>query len=170
MKKLIAFVCVSLIALAVVAQGKFVVPTPTDLEKYQSSAWQWNAAYIVLINYAKSLGKSAEDAGSSVADIVKLAWNKEIGYDGFVKSMLYNWVTFVPQGAVEIKEQSDQKIIFLVSNFYAPLKDALTVYDVTYEDYLKFLNNYILQIAEHLGLNYSQKNTEEGLFVTIEKK
>ena len=170
MKRLIVFLCVSLFAFAVVAQEKFVVPTPTDLEKYQSSAWQWNGAYIILINYAKSLGKSAEDAGLSVGNIVKLTWNKEIGYDGFVKSMLYIWVTYAPQGAVEIKEQTDKKIIFVVKNFYPPLKESLTEYNVTYEDYLKFLNNYVLQIAEYIGLKYSQNNTEEGLIVTIEKK
>jgi len=170
MKKLIVFLCVSLFALGVVAQEKFVVPTPTDLEKYQSSAWQWNGAYIILINYAKSLGKSAEGAGSSVGDIVKLTWNKEAGYDGFVKSMLYIWVTYAPQGVVEIKEQTDKKIIFNVKNFYSPLEGALADYNVTYEDYLKFLNNYVLQIAEYIGLKYSQKNAEEGLIVTIEKK
>ena len=170
MKRFIVFLCVSLFAFAVVAQEKFAVPTPTDLEKYQSSAWQWNGAYIILINYAKSLGKSAEDAGSSVGNIVKLTWNKEIGYDGFVKSMLYIWVTYAPQGVVEIKEQADKKIIFVVKNFYPPLKESLTEYNVTYEDYLKFLNNYVLQIAEYIGLKYSQNNTEEGLIVTIEKK
>ena len=170
MKKLVVFLCVSLFALSVVAQEKFVVPTPTDLEKYQSSAWQWNGAYIILISYAKTMGKSAEDAGSSVGDIVKVTWNKEAGYDGFVKGMLYIWVTYAPQGSVVIKEQTDKNIIFNVKNFYPPLESALTDYNVTYDDYLKFLNNYVLQIADYIGLNYSQKNSEEGLIVTIEKK
>lgn len=170
MKKLIVFLCVSLFALTVIAQGKFVVPTPTDLEKYQSSAWQWNGAYIILINYAKSLGKSVEDAGSSVGDIVKLTWNKDTGFDGFVNAMLFIWVTYVPAGTVEIMDQTEGKIKIMIKNFYPPLKETLADYNVTYEQYLKFLDIYVSKLAEYVGAAYTQKDTEGGLIVNIEKK
>ena len=170
MKKLIVFLSVFLFSLEVIAQEKYIVPTPTDSEKYLSSAWQWNGAYIILINYAKSLGKTVEDAGSTVGDIATLSWNKEVGYDGFVKGMLYIWVTYAAQGGVEIKEQTDKEISFIVKNFYPPLKETLAIYNVTYDEYLKFLNNYVLQLAEYIGLTYMQKNTEEGLIITIENK
>jgi hypothetical protein len=152
------------------AQEKFVVPTPADLEKYQSSAWQWNGAYIILINYAKSLGRSAEDAGSSVGDIVKSSWSTDIGYEGFVKSMLYIWLIYSPQGTVEIREQTNDKIIFIIKNFFAPIKESLSYYKVTNEEYLKFLNNYVVKIADHMGTKYTQTNTDDGIIVTIERK
>jgi len=170
MKKLIVFLCVSLFALTVIGQVKFTVPTPTDAQKYQSAAWQWNGAYIAWINYGKSLGKSVEDIGSSVGDILKLSWNKEAGFEGFVNVMLYVWVTFVPDGVVEILEQTDIKILFVIKNFNPPVKEGLIAYSVTFEEYLKFWDFAIAKLAEFMGSKYTQKNTEEGLVVTIEKR
>lgn len=170
MKKLIIILCVSLFATLTFAQGKFTVPTPTDSVKYQTAAWQWNGAYIILVSYAKSLGKSVEDAGSSVGEMVKVTWNKEVGFDGFVNSMLHNWVTFTPGGTVEIMNQSEDKIVCLVKGFYPPIKEALTLYNVTYQEYLKFIELYVSKLAEYMGSTYTQKDTEEGLIVTIIKK
>lgn len=170
MKKLIVILCVSLCATLTFAQVKFTVPAPTDLQKYQTAAWQWNGAYITLINYAKSLGKSVEDAGSSIGDIIKVTWNKENGFDGFVNGMLYVYVTFAPNGTVEITEQTENKIQFIVKNFYPPLKQSLAVFNVTYEEYLKFFDFTISKLAEYMGSTYTQKDNEGNLIVTIEKK
>lgn len=75
------------------------------------TAWQWNSAYINLVSYAKSLGKSAEDACSFAGEMAKLSWNKEGGFDNFVNNMSYIWVTFNPEGTAEILEQSEDKIV-----------------------------------------------------------
>jgi len=166
MKKLVSFLCICLFSLSTIAQEKFVVPTTTDLEKYQSSAWQWHGAYIILINYAKTLGKSAEEAGSSVGDIVKSSWSSDIGFEGFVKSMLYIWTIYTPQGTVEIKEQTDNKIIIIIKNFFAPIKESLSYYNVSNDEYLKFLNNYVVKIADHLGTKYTQTSTDDGIIIT----
>ncbi len=170
MKKLIAILCVSLFAMMTFAQGKFTIPTPTDLQKYQSSAWQWNAAYIVLVSYAKSLGETVEDAGSYVGEIVKVSWNKEVGFDGFVNGMLYNWVIINPEGTVEILEQAEGKIVILVKNFYPSIQESLTLFNVTYKEYLNFFELCISKLAEYMGSTCTQKDTEEGLIVTIIKK
>jgi hypothetical protein len=170
MKKLISILCVILFATITFAQGKYTIPTPTDLQKYQTAAWQWNGAYITLISYAKSLGKSVEDAGSSIGDIIKVTWNKEAGFDGFVNGMLYVYVTFAPNGTVEIMEQTDNRIQFIVKNFYPPLKETLATFNVTYEEYLKFFDLTISKLAEYMGSKYSQKDSDGNLMVTIEKK
>jgi hypothetical protein len=170
MKKIIAFLCVSLFAAGTFAQDKFTVPTPTDFQKYQTAAWQWNGAYITLISYAKSLGKSVEDTGSSIGEIIKVTWNKENGFDGFANGMLYVYVTFAPNGTVEITEQKENKIQFIVKNFYPPLKQSLEVFKVTYEEYLKFFDFTISKLAEYMGSTYTQKDTDGNLIVTIEKK
>ena len=75
------------------------------------TAWQWNSAYINLASCAKSLGKSAEDAGSFAGEMARLLWNKEGGFDNFVNNMSYIWITFNPEGTVEILEQSEDKIV-----------------------------------------------------------
>ncbi len=168
MKKLLVILCVSLFTASTFAQGKFIVPTPSDLQKYQDVAWQWNNAYILLVSQAKAMGKSAGDAGSFVGDMVKTTWNKEVGFDGFVNNILYIWVNFNAGGTVEISEQSDIKVIFLVKEFHP--KDALPLYNVTYKEYLQFFESFLSKVAEHMGSTYAQKDTEEGLIITMTKK
>lgn len=168
MKKLLVILCVSLFTTLTFAQGKFIVPTPSDLQKYQDVAWQWNNAYILLVSQAKSMGKSAEDAGSFAGDMVKNTWNKEIGFDGFVNNILYIWVNFNAGGTVEISEQSGSKVICLVKDFHP--KDALPLYNVTYKEYLQFFESFLSKLAEHMGSTYAQKDTEQGLIITMTKK
>lgn len=66
--------------------------------------------------------------------------------------------------------QSEDKIVCLVKGFYPPIKEALTLYNVTYQEYLKFIELYVSKLAEYMGSTYTQKDTEEGLIVTIIKK
>ena len=168
MKKLFVIFCVSLFTTLAFSQGKFIVPTPSDLQKYQDAAWQCNNAYILLVSHAKSVGKSVEETGSFVGDMVKATWNKEIGFDGFVNNILYIWVTYNAGGTIEIMEQSGSKIIFRVKDFHPAA--ALPLYNVSYKEYLQFLESYLSKLAEHMSSTYIQKDTKEGLIVTIAKK
>jgi hypothetical protein len=168
MKKLFVIFCVSLFTTLAFSQGKYIVPTPSDLQKYQDAAWQWNNAYIILVSHAKAMGKSAEETGSFVGDMVKATWNKEIGFDGFVNNILYIWVTFNAGGTTEILEQSGSKIVFRVKDFHP--EAALPLYNVTYKEYLQFFESFLSKLAEHMSSTYIQIATEEGLVVTVAKK
>jgi len=95
---------------------------------------------------------------------------QENGFDGFVNGMLYVYVTFAPNGTVEITEQTENKIQFIVKNFYPPLRQSLEVFNVTFEEYLKFFDFPISKLAEYMGSTYTQKDTDGNLIVTIEKK
>jgi len=170
MKKFIAIMCISLFATVTLAQGKFTVPTPTDQQKFQTAAWQWNSAYLHLISYGKSNGKSVEEIASSVGDDWTKTWNKEDGFDGLVSSMLYICVCMVPDGSVEILEQTDNKIVIKVKGWYPYLKERGTFLNVSYAEFIEFMNIGVNKIAEFMGATFSQKDTEDGLVMNFGKK
>ena len=43
-----------------------------------------------------------EDVANFAGEQYKTTWNKENGFEGFVRGTLYNWVYFLPKGEVTI--------------------------------------------------------------------
>ena len=170
MNRLILVVFTSLLSVTIMAQGKFSVPALTDLQKYQNAAIQWNASWLIHISYAKSLGKSVEDVAGFVGDQLKATFNKAGGFNGFVQGMLYTMVSLVPYGTVEIGKQADNEIVYKVTGLYSDLREGGSVFNVNWDDYLKFIETVYSKAADYFGADYSQKDTDEGLIVTIKKK
>lgn len=170
MKRIITILFISIIAFPIIAQNKFAIPLLTDLQKYRNAALQWNGSYLIQISYAKSLGKSVEDAATFFGDQLKITWNKAGGFDSYVQSMLYTMVSLVPYGSVEISEQTENSLIYKVLGLYSELKEGGSVFDVTYEEYIKFLGTAFSRIADYMGAIYLQQDTDDGLIVTIKKK
>jgi len=50
------------------------------------------------------------------------------------------------------------------------LKEGGSILNVTYEEYMKFWETAISRIADNMGAKYSQKDSDEGLIVTINRK
>jgi len=170
MKRFFVITFALMLAAAINAQDKFTVPVLTDIQKYQSAAWQWQGAYIGWLAYGKSLGKTVDETGKDIGDILKKSWNKDIGFEEFANAMLFIWVTFVPDGVVAITQQSDNAIVFVIGNFNPPVKEAFTAYNVTFEEYMKLWDVVIAILGENVGLKYTQKLTENGLEVSIKQK
>ena len=170
MKKFFVITSALMLTVAINGQDKFSVPVLTDLQKYQSAAWQWHGAYIGWLAYGKSLGKSVDETGKAVGDILKKSWNKDIGFEGFANAMLFICVTFVPDGQVEITQQSDNAIVLVVRNFNPPVKEALAAYSVTFEEYMKLWDVVIAILAENVCLEYTQKLTDNGFEISIRQK
>lgn len=122
------------------------------------------------INYAKSLGKTAEDVGSFTGEMFKTRWNKDLGYNGFASGTISNWGSVVPSDAVKILEQDDNHVIFTVNKFIPALKSTGQLYNVTYDDYLTFYRKVFEKFADHMGSTYKQENTKDGVLITIKKK
>lgn len=169
MKKLLVIICTCLITVSAVAQEKFTVPSLTDAQKYNTAAWQWNGAYVLLIKYAKSLGQTVEEAAESVGSMAASTWNKEMTFDDLVNSMLYIYVLMTPSGKVEILEQSAEKVIFSVPDFYKPLDQMLDAYKVTRNELSKFYEIYAGQIARLIGASYLVNDTGEVITITVSK-
>ena len=170
MKRLVAIMSVSLLAMTAVAQGKFTVPILTDIQKYQLAALNWNGSYLIHISYAKSLGKPVADAAKFAGDQLKGTWLREGGFDSFAHGILYLMVSMVPYGSIEIIEQTDNKLVYKVTGLYSELREGGSIFNVTWEEYIKFLEIVISRQAEYMGTKYSQEDTDEGLIVTLSKK
>lgn len=150
-------------------QAKFEVSTLTDAQKYQRLLNQAESNNVLMISYAKSQGKTAEDVGAYVAEQVKANWNKEMGFEGYVNTMLYLWASFNPDGTIMIQEQSDGKIVFKAPSVNKQLKMAGPIMNVNYDEYLNFLRIRYGKVAEYLGASISLNDSADGLTVTIAK-
>lgn len=170
MQRMLFFLCVSLVAMTAFAQEKFSVPTPSDLQKYQLAAIQWNGAYLMQINYAKSLGKPVAEVAGFVGDQLKGTWSRAAGFDGFVQGLLYLTVALVPYGGVEIIDQSENGLVYRVTGFFSELKEGGSILNVDYGEFLQFWEIVFSRQADSFGAKYTQQDTDEGLLVTIRKR
>ena len=170
MKKIFSVPVLLLWISSAIAQDSFIVPDISDANKLARMVFQANGFILNSINYAKSIGKTLEDVAIFTGDQFMYTWNKDDGYAGFVRGTLSNWVCFIPDGGIEILEQSGNMIKFRAREIYPDLKMAGSFFNVTYEEYLTFLRIVHEKIAGYLGSEYSQEVTPEGLMVTIKKK
>jgi len=169
MKKLIILVLGFMFVLAARGQDKFTVPSPSALQKYNTAAWQWNGAYVIMIKYAKSLGQTVEEAATAAGSIAAATWNSNMTFDDLVNSMLYTYAVMAPSGKIEILEQSPDMVVFSVANLYKPLDNMLDEFKITRAGLSKFYAIYGKQIADLIGAKYSVIDTGDISTVTISK-
>ena len=137
----------------------------------------WTSSYLApdiflinAINYAKSTGNSVEDFAAFTGDQFKTSWPGEISLTGFVDGVRNNWSTIVKAENIKILEQDEHHAKLQFTNFLTNLKNSGPLYNVTYNDYLTFLQGVFLKIADHLGYEYTQESISDGVQVTITKK
>ncbi len=75
-----------------------------------------------------------------------------------------------PTGKVEIIEQAEGKIVLKVTNFCNQLKEKGTKYNVSYQEYLRYLEYRGNRVFAVFGGTYSIKDTKDGLIITMQKK
>jgi len=170
MKKLVAILCFSMSLLSAISQEKFSVPVMTDQEKINGLASSWNTLNIYLISQGKSLGKSIEEIATYTGDLYMADMDKSIGFNGYAKTLIQGWVGTAPTGNVEITEQTGDKIVLKVTNFCNQLKEKGTRYNVSYQDYIKYLEYRGNRVFGVFGGTYSIKDTKDGLIITMQKK
>lgn len=169
MKKVISILLISMVTLVVIAQENFTVPNLTDTQKYQIAAAYWRYTMLMALNIAKSSGKSIEEAATYGSDQNKIYWDKEAGFKGLVEGILTHYVILVPDGNVEIIEQTDKMIKIKITNFYPELK-AGPILNVTYEELITYLQIANSRLADYMGATFSFKDTPEGIITIIQKK
>lgn len=170
MRKVFIISVFCILAASVAAQDVFTVPELTVTQKYGNMLGQSRVLFVGWISYAKSLGKSVEDASTFCANLFKTSWNKDNGFEGFVEGMIYNWTCFVPNNEIVILEQSDKMIKFKSKNMYPGFRKRGESYGITYDEYMKSMNIFGEIIGEYMGSSYAQEVTDEGTFITITKK
>lgn len=170
MKKLVVFFYYSLFFLSAFAQEKYSVPVMTDQEKINSLASSWNTLNLYIISHAKSLGKSIEDVATFTSDLYISGLDKSVGFDGYANGLIRGWVGTAPTGKVEITEQTDNKVVLRVTNFYSQLKEKGTLNNVSYQEYIKYLEFRGNRVFGVFGGTYSIRDTKDGLIITMQKK
>jgi hypothetical protein len=131
---------------------------------------QTNAMMLVSINYAKASGKTVEDIAAFTGDLFAKTWNKENGFNGLIKGILFNSVCLTPGGTVEILEQSSELVKIKTAAFFPYLKNNGTYLNVTYDEYIVFCKILMSKICEYMGATFSLEDTPEGMIWTIKKK
>ena len=168
MKKLTFLIIAILFAWASSAQTTFSVPERTDEQQHQRITWIMHYDLNVALSYVKSTGKTIKEYAKYCGDLYKQTWNKEQGFDGFVKGTLLNLTDL--SGKVEILNQSDKKVTIKATNFHKNLQDNRTIYNVTYKDYIQFLEISHTQIAEYLNSTIAMKIVNDGVKIIIKKR
>ncbi len=168
MKKITFLIVAILFAWATTAQTKFTVPERTAEQQYTRVAQLFNYNLIVSINYVKSMGKTVEDYGRYCGDIYKLTWLKGGEFNFFVEGNILNLTDLSER--VEIVSQSENKVVLKVYNLYRFLKEKGSVYDVTYEEYIRFLQSSHNQIADYMDCTIKFNIVDDGVEVIMKKK
>lgn len=170
MKKLFVILYLSLPLFSTNAQEKFSVPVMTDQEKINALASSWNTLNLYMISLGKSLGKSIDEVANYTSDLFISGMDKSIGFDGYAKALIGGWIATAPADKVEIIEQTGEKIVIRVTNFCPQLKDKGPLYNVSYKEYIRYLECRGNKVFGVYGGTYSIKDTKEGLIITMQKK
>lgn len=137
---------------------------------YPTSYYQPDQFLITAINYAKSMGKSVDEFAAFTGDQFKTSWNNNFGLNGFVNGVRNNWSSIVKNEDMKVLEQDDKHAVLQFENFLTDLKNSGPFYNVSYEDYLIFLDGVYQKISNHLGYSYTQESIPNGVKITISKK
>lgn len=158
MKRTISVLTLCFLFGTVITQETFKVPELTEAVKHSRMVYQTNGMILNTINYAKSMGKTVEEVAAFTGDQFKTGWNKGKGFVGFVKGTLSNWICFIPNGPIEILEQSGNMIKYKTGNIFPDLKKNKPQFNVSYSEYLTFYRIVYEKVAEYLGEDYSLFN------------
>jgi hypothetical protein len=167
MKKISLLSVVLFIVCAVNAQTEFSVPTPTMEQKYNTTKMLMNNNILALITVAKSDGITAEELGKKSGAVFFPYWDENSEYEQFVNFILYSWAC--TSDSVKIIEQSNEKLVVMVSSFYKQLEAQGVLFGSSVEDYTAFFNAMMSAIAVHLGYSFKMTRGEEGYRIVITK-
>ncbi len=170
MKKLIVFIAAIFLTIGLYAQQEFIVPEVPVSVKHQRMLFQFDAMLAVGINFAKTQGLTAAEYGSLIGEKFKYSWNKEAGFEGFVKGMLYNASCFLVNPDIEITTNTTEKVTFKTRLWAASIKVNEPVYGVTYKDCMDFFNAMASKIADYMGADYDGSYDDEWVYFTLAKK
>jgi len=164
-------ICLLSIALFLVctvnAQTEFTVPTPTYEEKYNTVKPLMFNTLLSLITVTKNDEITAEELGKKAAVLAFPYWDENSEYDQFVNFSI-NWFACIGED-VKLIEQSNEKIVIMVSSIYKRLEDEGSVFGTSVEEYTAFLNAIMSEIAAHIGYSFEQTWGEEGYRIVITK-
>jgi NDP-sugar pyrophosphorylase family protein len=170
MKKLFLFVTAIFLTTGPFAQEKFIVPEVTIEQKYQTMLYHIDLIVATSINYAKMQGLTATEYGTTVGEQFKYTWDRDAGFDGNVKGMLYNMACFMAEPDIEITTNTTEKVEFKTRLMGALIKENEPVYGVTYKEYMDFWKAVINTIGDYLGAKSEISYDNEWMYFSYLRK
>jgi tetratricopeptide (TPR) repeat protein len=147
----------------------FSVPLLTNNQKHISTTGQAWGFMVAGISTAKQSGVSVRDYATQMGDLFKHTWNRDMGFEGLVRGVLYNFECFRDEKdpAVEIIHQDKNSIQFKWDINYKKMFSNGSVYNVSFEEMTEALCLMNKQIAEYLGCSVEHEVDGDWLTVTI---
>lgn len=147
--------------------ASFQVPERTATQKHRSAINASVSQVCLGIAYAKGHGSSVDDYAKFCGDQIAPQWNKEAGFAGFVRGMLFNVDLYRREGdpTIQILAQSDAMIQFKgpAGTWLEPFKNG-PYYGVTMAEFQRFSALLTERIAAELGCTCHME--WQGDFVT----
>ena len=124
-----------------------------------------NNSILALITVAKNEGMTAEELGKKSGAVFIPAWDENGGFEQFVNFVLFSWACTADD--VQIIEQSNEKLVVMISSMYQPIEDQGVLFGSSVEDYTAFFNAMMSEIAVHYDRSFEMTWGEGGYRIVI---
>jgi len=123
------------------------------------------------IAYAKSMGKTPEEYGKFIGEVLSPGWNsvKGKGISSFIEGMYTNFESDV-NCRWDILNESDNSVTVKMNRYGDAFVKAYAETGVTTEDYDQFIGEMMKTIANYLGFNYTQELKGDWVVFTVSKE
>lgn len=165
MKKICLFSVAFLLACAVHAQTVYSVPTPTMEQKFNSAIMHFDNTTLAQITVAKNNGMTPSELGKRIGEVFIPAWDENGGFEPFVQFIINGWAC-LGEG-VQIIDQSDKRLVVMVSSLYRPVEDQGVLFGSSVKDLTAYFDAMLNEIATHYGKSLEMTWGEEGYRVEI---
>lgn len=172
MKKLLSLLFCIVLMGTVIGQEKYTVPEISVETKLNRTYYQTWAMLAVGVDFAKSQGVTPYEYGKYIGKVFAPSWNKEAGFEGFVKGMIYNWESFKvdEDGPLVVKEKEDGSVLLILPiqawKKYFPEGNPYA----TFEEVLTCMRAMVEEIADYLSSEVKPELTEESIIYELSKK
>jgi len=174
MKKLFIISIILFVAVISYSQTAVTIPEIPLENKYAlARSFMYNVG-LTALNLAKEEGITAKEYGILCGDIYKAAWPEEKSFEEFSQDCIYHLVCLSGKKdsespSIVLLNQSENKIVFEVSDLYPGLYEQGEMWGTSYKDMVKWWEATYNQIAGKYNLSFAIKTDENKVIVTINK-
>jgi hypothetical protein len=134
-------------------------------QKFNTALIHFDNTTLAQITVAKGNGMTAAELGKKIGEVFIPAWDANGGFEPFVKFILNGWAC-LGEG-VQIVEQSNEKLVVMVSSLYRPVENQGVLFGSSVEDFTAYFNAMLNEIAVHYGHSFEMTRGEEGYRIVI---
>jgi len=172
MKKLLSLLISIVFVVCAFGQEKYAVPDVSLENKLDRTYYQLWAMFAAGIDFAEAQDMSPYEYGKYMGKVFAPSWNKDAGFEGFVKGMIYNWECFKTDQdgplVVRVIDEGTVAIQFPTISWskYFPEGNPYG----TFEEASECLRGLTEVIADYMDCKVKDEITAESIVYVISKK